>query len=229
MLNDWRRAVNGVHDMGGMHGFGPIDREAHESAEWVARVMALQNLTMRQEIFNLDEFRYGIEQMAPAQYLRASYFERWLATLEYNLIKHGVLSRDELDSRIAHFRQHPDVDLPQPTSVVHPQPAPRTPSEPTVPTILPRFAVGDRVVTRNEHPAHHTRLPRYARGKRGVINMVHGPEVFADTNAHGLGENPQVVYNVRFDAHELWGNSAEPRQTVAIDLWESYLEEASDE
>jgi nitrile hydratase len=90
--------------------------------------------------------------------------------------------------------------------------------------LAPRFAVGDAVVTRNVHPSQHTRLPRYARGKRGVVQLVHGPQVFPDTSAHGLGDNPQVLYNVRFEARELWGESAEPRQEVAIDLWESYLE-----
>jgi nitrile hydratase len=94
--------------------------------------------------------------------------------------------------------------------------------------IRPRFAVGDAIITRNNHPRGHTRLPRYTRGKRGVINLVHGPEIFPDSNAHGRGQNPQVVYNVRFDARELWGESAEPRQTLSIDLWESYLEPAPD-
>ncbi|MBA2278361.1 MAG: nitrile hydratase subunit beta, partial [Chloroflexia bacterium] len=89
-------------------------------------------------------------------------------------------------------------------------------------------AVGDAVVVRNVHPTGHTRVPRYVRGKRGAIHLVHGPEIFADTNAHGLGEHPQVVYNVRFDARELWGASAEPRQTLSIDLWESYLDAAPD-
>jgi nitrile hydratase len=84
--------------------------------------------------------------------------------------------------------------------------------------------VGDAVVTRNVHPTGHTRLPRYARGKRGVIERLHGPHVFPDANAHGLGEQPQPLYTVRFEARELWGESAEPRQTVTLDLWDSYLE-----
>ena len=83
------------------------------------------------------------------------------------------------------------------------------------------------MVTRNTHPLGHTRLPRYARSKRGVIQRLHGPQIFPDTNALGLGENPQPLYNVRFDAHELWGESAESRQTVSLDLWESYLEPAA--
>ena len=93
-----------------------------------------------------------------------------------------------------------------------------------MPSPPPRFAVGDAVVARNIHPAGHTRLARYVRDKRGVVNLVHPPELLPDTNAHGLGKHMQVVYNVRFDARELWGSSAESRQTVSIDLWDSYLD-----
>lgn len=220
--------MNGVHDMGGMHGFGPVVREENEPlfhAEWEARVRAMMYATVGR-VFNLDEFRYGIEQMPPADYLRSSYFERWLATVEYNLIEKGVLTSAELDARTALLQQQPDATLPSPGSAESPwRDAPAIPYGP-IPEIAPRFAVGDAVVTRNQHPTGHTRLPRYTRGKRGVIYLVHGPEVFADTNAHGLGEQPQVVYSVRFAARELWGDAAEPDGTLNIDLWESYLEPA---
>jgi nitrile hydratase len=83
--------------------------------------------------------------------------------------------------------------------------------------------VGAAVVTRNIHPSGHTRLPRYARGKLGAIAAHRGCHVFPDANAHGLGEQPQHVYGVRFDAGELWGEAAEPNQRVYLDLWESYL------
>ncbi|HYK25984.1 MAG TPA: SH3-like domain-containing protein [Steroidobacteraceae bacterium] len=88
----------------------------------------------------------------------------------------------------------------------------------------PRFKVGERVVARNIHPLGHTRLPRYARGKRGVVERHHGGFVFADTRAHGLGDQPQHLYNVRFEARELWGADASERDGVYLDLWESYLE-----
>ena len=105
-----------------------------------------------------------------------------------------------------------------------PQASPQPPAGYRRPaTVPPRFSAGDRVLTRNVHPKGHTRLPRYARGKRGVIDRVHGVFVFADTHAHGQGEHPQPVYSVRFDARELWGESAEPHQQVHVDLWESYL------
>jgi len=209
-----------------MHGFGPVEREANEPrfhAAWEARVLALVMVAREDHgYYTIDASRYGIERMAAADYLRASYYERWLASLEYNLVHQGLLTPDEVDTRVAFLRQHPDDDPPAASPLPLPPRAP-DPPRPAAPA-APRFAVGDAVVTRNVHPVGHTRLPRYARGKRGVIRIVHGPQIFPDTNAHGLGENPQILYNVRFEARELWGDSAEPRQTVALDLWDSYLQ-----
>jgi nitrile hydratase beta subunit len=217
--------MNGVHDLGGMHGFGPIEREVDEPlfhAAWEARVRALATLVRGQGYYTIDAFRYGIERMTPAEYLRASYFERWLASTEYNLIQEGLLTGAELDARIALLHQDPDA-VPRQGAMAGPPPTPREqPLSPPPPAS--RFAVGDPVVTRNVHPKGHTRLPRYARGKRGAIQRLHGAQTFPDTNAHGLGEQPQPLYSVRFDARELWGESAEPKQTVDLDLWESYLE-----
>jgi nitrile hydratase beta subunit len=220
--------MNGVHDMGGMHGFGPIAREEHETrshAEWEARVRAIAGLAIEERYFNLDAFRYGIERMEPAHYLRAPYYERWLASVERNLIEAGLLTGDELDARTALLRQQPDATFPRTGDAEPPRSEPQEHPDPSPPP-APRFAVGDAIVTRNVHPTGHTRLPRYARGKRGVIQLMHGPQIFPDTHAVGLGEQPQVLYSVRFDGRELWGDSAEPSQTVALDLWESYLEPA---
>lgn len=218
--------MNGVHDLGGMHGFGPIERESNEPrfhAAWEARVRALMMLSVGRNYFNLDAFRYGMERLEPAHYLRAPYFERWLASGEANLIEGGFLSLDELNTRTELLRQHPETTF---------SPGPAEPRqrvmeerpEPAQAPPRPRFVVGDLVVTRNVHPTGHTRLPRYARGKAGVIGRVYGPQIFPDTNAHGLGEQPQTLYNVRFDGRELWGESAEPDQVLTLDLWDSYLE-----
>jgi nitrile hydratase len=87
-----------------------------------------------------------------------------------------------------------------------------------------RFAVGDAVRTHGHVPPHHTRLPGYARGKRGVVARVHGAHVFADSNAQGLGEAPQWLYSVVFSGAELWGDAAQPGLSVAIDAWEPYLQ-----
>ncbi len=217
--------MNGVHDMGGMHGFGPIVREENEPlfhAAWEARVRAMVVVARSRGYFNIDASRYGIERMDPAHYLRAPYFERWLASMELNLIEGGFLTGEELDTRTVLLREHPEATLPRSTAVATVPEVPEESSDSPLP--VSRFAVGDTVVTRNVHPPGHTRLPRYARGKQGIVQRLHGVQIFPDTNAHGLGENPQPLYSVQFDARELWGESAEPGQTVSLDLWESYLE-----
>jgi nitrile hydratase len=218
--------MNGVHDLGGMHGFGPIAIDPDEprfDPRWVPHVIALMSESVNEGLFNLDAFRYGIERMDPAAYLAAPYYERWLETIAYNLIHHGWIDEDELEARIAHLREHPHA--PAPPADPFARPPSRHPPEAQL-SPPPRFSVGDTVVARNVHPVGHTRLPRYARGKRGVISLVHAPELLPDANAHGPGAPLEVVYNVRFDASELWGPSAEPRQTVSIDLWERYLDPA---
>jgi nitrile hydratase len=142
-------------------------------------------------------------------------------------VEKGVVGEGELKARTEFFQARPDA--PATAALAGPAPA-RNPanldwlqSAVRDAPISPRFAPGDAVVTRNFHPPGHTRLPRYARGKRGAIHRLHGIHVFPDTNAHGLGENAQPLYSVRFDARELWGESAEPNQAVHLDLWESYL------
>ena len=224
--------MNGPHDMGGMHGFGPVVREENEPVfheDWERVVYGMQRAIRVRGLINIDESRHGIERMPPAEYLAASYYERWLASLERNLVEKGIVSREELDARIALLREHPET------------PAPRR-EDPELLSLLeaptngqalyqrdgaaPRFAGGDRVVTRNLHPLGHTRLPRYVRGKRGTIHAVRGCYVFPDTHAHGQGEQPQPMYTVAFAGEDLWGPSTEPRERVYIDLWEPYLEPA---
>lgn len=220
--------MNGVHDLGGMHGFGPIVREESEPlfhARWEAQVRAITVIARSEGYFNIDAFRYGIERMDPAHYLRAPYFERWLASTERNFLERGFLTSDELDERTEYLRRHPEADRPRGAATA---PTPEPPDERANPQLpASQFAVGDAVIARNIHSSGHTRLPRYARGKRGIVQRLHGSQIFPDTNALGLGENPQPLYSVCFDARELWGDSAEPRQSVSLDLWESYLEPAS--
>jgi nitrile hydratase subunit beta len=220
--------MNGAHDMGGMHGFGPVEHEENEPlfhAPWERDVLALmQAVRGRHQFFNIDEMRRGIEQMPPGDYLGASYYERWLSSMERLLIEKGVLDGAEIEKRTEHFRASPDAPLPSAAPVA----VAERPSERAHPYrregAPPRFKAGDRVVTRNTHPLHHTRLPRYVRGKRGVIERVHGVFVLPDTHAHGRGECPEPLYSVRFAARDLWGQSAEPNEHVNIDLWERYLE-----
>ena len=220
--------MNGVHDMGGMHGFGRIVREENEPvfhADWEAHVRAMMTEVRSRGYFNIDASRHGIERMEPAHYLRASYYERWLASTELNFLENGFLTSDELDDRTEYFRRHPEAIRPGGVATAAPREAPN--ERANSPQPASQFAVGDAVITHNIHSPGHTRLPRYARGKRGIVQRLHGTQIFPDTNALGLGENPQPLYSVRFDADELWGDSAEPHQIVSLDLWESYLEPAS--
>ncbi|HEX4994734.1 MAG TPA: nitrile hydratase subunit beta [Methylomirabilota bacterium] len=222
--------MDGVHDLGGMQGFGPVEREENEPtfhAAWEAVVLAMQHAGRARGLFNIDEFRHGIERMAPAHYLSATYYEKWLEGITRLLVEKGVVGAEELATRRTFFEDKPDAPAAAPLS--GPPPArgasnPRWAQDFIRETgATPRFAPGDPVRTREMHPHGHTRLPRYARGKRGVIHLCHGVHVFPDTNAHGRGEQPQPLYSVRFDARVLWGESAEPNQVVHIDLWESYL------
>jgi len=223
--------MNGVHDLGGMHGFGPVEREPDEPvfhADWERVMVAIQRDGLGRGVYNLDEFRHGIERMDPAHYLTSSYYEHWLDGITRLLLEKGVIAPDELEARAAYFAEHADAPATAPIAAPLPEPRPRLPRE-TLSSIRPqvappRFAVGDPVLTRHDAPRGHTRLPRYARGKRGEIAALHGTHVFPDSHAHGGGEQPQPLYSVRFDGHELWGDAAEPGQVVYIDMWESYLE-----
>jgi nitrile hydratase len=224
--------MNGIHDLGGMHGFGPVEREANEPpfhAPWEAAVVAISNAVRGKGLINIDEFRHGIERMDPAHYLNSSYFEHWLDGITRLMIEKGVVTAEEMDRRTVFFEEGPDQPA---TAALGAAPVETVPAR-TGPrgvvregTAPPRFAPGDAVVTRTIHPHGHTRLPRYARGKRGVIAALHGVHVFPDANAHGQGEQPQPIYSVRFAASELWGPSAEPNQVVFLDMWESYLSPA---
>ena len=223
--------MNGVHDMGGTHGFGPIrprenDEPFHDP--WERRVHAMVGVVRTQGVYNIDESRHGIERMPPAAYLGSGYFERWLSSLERNLVDKGVLTKEEIEARTAELARNPKAEL---ACCEDPALAERVVRERLARGGLPepgpsRFEPGDRVVTRNTHPIGHTRLPRYARGKQGEIDRFHGIDTLPDANAHGKGPSPEPLYSVRFEASELWGDSAAPRQKVYIDLWESYLEPA---
>jgi nitrile hydratase subunit beta len=226
--------MNGVHDLGGMDGFGPVVPEKDEPvfhAAWEARVFALNLLGPGRTPIPVDALRHRIERLDPVRYLASSYYERWLAAMAEAIIDAGTLTPDEIDARIRELEAEPDRAMPHLENPAHVEGivAALRAGAPVVRKIRKpaRFALGDRVVTRNLNPLGHTRLPRYARGKRGVIVLHHGAHVFPDTNAHGLGEHPQHLYTVRFTARELWGDAAEPKATVLIDLWEGYLDPSS--
>src|SRR5215213_10053681 len=183
--------MNGAHDMGGMHGFGPVVREENEPIfheAWERTVFGINRAIRARGLINIDESRHGIERMPPGEYLAASYYERWLSSLERVLVEKGIVTEDELASRIEQLRGQAETprlqrDDPELERLLTAGPTQRTLYQREGPA--PRFGVGDRVRTRNTHPTGHTRLPRYARGKLGTVQAVRGTFVFPDTHAHG--------------------------------------------
>jgi nitrile hydratase beta subunit len=219
--------MNGVHDMGGMHGMGPIQREKNEPvfhAPWESRVFALSRALGAWRKWNLDASRHSREVIPPAEYLRMSYYEKWFTALTEQVIDSGLATRAEIDSgkpARGSTKAVPPLTADKVPSLV----ANGAPANRNVPA-APRFKAGQRVRARNMHPVGHTRLVRYARGKQGTIERDHGIFVFPDSNAQFQGEKPQHVYSVRFAARELWGDQASPRDAVYIDMWDDYLEPA---
>jgi nitrile hydratase subunit beta len=217
--------MNGVHDMGGQHGMGPVQYEKNEPvfhAPWEGRVWALNRATGALRKWNLDAFRHDIELLPPVDYLRMSYYERWLTRSEASVVKYGLVTREEMETGKAapgSTKATPALTLATSSRWLN-----RGIASSNDPGVPPLFAVGESVRARNIHPTGHTRLPRYARGKTGIVARDHGVYIFPDTNAHFQGEKRQHVYSVRFSARELWGESASPRDSVYIDMWDDYLE-----
>jgi nitrile hydratase beta subunit len=219
--------MNGVHDMGGMHGLGPIAPEVDEPLfhePWEARALALNLAAAAWGRWNLDGSRHQRELILGPDYLRMSYYEKWIAGLEALMLRTGLVSAEELTTG----RPAPGTVRASPPLTADRVAGVLASGGPTVRDIAlaPRFVVGDSVRARNINPTGHTRLPRYARGRAGVITLSHSAHVFPDANAHGLGEQPQPLYQVRFEARELWGEAARGRSAVYLDLWEDYLEPA---
>jgi nitrile hydratase subunit beta len=220
--------MNGVHDMGGMHGMGPIQPERNEPVfheTWEGRVFALARAVGAWRKWNIDAFRHQRELLPPADYLRLSYYETWLAALTGLMVKKGLVSREELASGRA-APQAAKVSPPLTADKVAAFIAKGLPANRDL-RAAPRFRVGQQIRTRNINPVGHTRLPRYARARLGTIARSHGVFVFPDANAHFQGENPQHLYSVRFTAQELWGAQAAARDAIYLDLWEGYLEPVS--
>ncbi|UZE46851.1 nitrile hydratase subunit beta [Rhodopseudomonas sp. P2A-2r] len=219
--------MNGVHDMGGMDGFGKVEPEANEPMfhhEWESRVMAMVRAMGAAGAFNIDASRFYREMLRPDIYLSSSYYRKWLLGLEDLLVARGYVAREEI---AAGHASAPPKALSRGAFTVgdvervmirgafgRPAPAPA------------KFKAGDRVRAKNIHPVTHTRLPRYVRGHVGVIERDHGCHVFPDTAAHDAGENPQWLYTVVFDGAELWGPDGDPTLKVSIEAFEPYLDAA---
>ncbi len=209
-----------------MHGFGPVDAEPAEPAfhhEWERRVFALTLAMNATGKWNQDMVRGARESLEPVQYLSSTYYQIWFEGLRKLLVSASLADVREIADgkpraaaasgvrRLAAAQVRPMLMKGNPQNREAMAPA--------------RFKLDDAVKTKRMNPSTHTRLPRYCRDKRGVIIAVHGAHVFPDTNAIGLGEQPQWLYTVKFDAAELWGADT-TASSVCVNLWEPYLEES---
>jgi nitrile hydratase beta subunit len=220
--------MNGAQDLGGMMGFGPVVAEKDEPVfhgDWEKRALGVTLCCGALGEWNIDVSRHARETLHPADYLSSSYYEIWTKGLLKLLAARDLVSAAELAAGhslgTAKATARPALKAADvPARLASGGPCDRPLDR------APLFKAGDRVRARNIHPTGHTRLPRYARGKLGVIETCQGSFVFPDTNAHGRGEDPQWIYSVVFSGRELWGNDSDPTISVAIDLWEPYLERA---
>ena len=219
--------MNSIHDMGGMHGFGAIPIEDNEPvfhADWESKTLSMRLAMMAWRSWNIDMGRHSIERFSPAQYINMSYYERWITSLADMLIEADLVSRAEIETGQAASgleKQTPPLTADAVPVVINKgRPSSREVDTP------PGFEVGDSVRTNTDNPTGHTRLPRYARGRTGEIILNHGAHVFPDASAHGGDDAPQHLYAVRFSAMELWGANGGAKDSVILDLWESYLNAA---
>ncbi len=221
--------MDSIADMGGMQGWGPVpyepgtdDHPFHEP--WEGRAFAMTLLAInRLSGQNLDAMRHALSRLHPVDYLVDGYYGRWLNCAELMLVDSGIIAPGAIDARARRLLGEDVAEPPEPT-----------PSKPdyagTGPGSLrqvddqPRFKVGQTVRAKDIHPSGHTRLPRYVRGRTGMVQGLHPAALLPDTHAHFEGENPQHVYDVAFDSTELWGPDSESF-SLHIDLYESYLEE----
>jgi len=226
--------MNGIHDLGGMDGFTDLPADEPDGSspfhhDWEGVVEAMFLTGLARDSFTLDRFRATLERQDPAYYLTTPYYERWQTGIESLFADAGVVDRAEIRERALAFERGdasvPDTNDPEVTNevlegVTESYGSDRDPAEPA-------FAEGDRVVVKNEHPDHHTRAPRYVRGVEGEVQDHSGTHVFPDENAQGE-ERAVPLYNVRFDAADIWGEGHTDADAVRLECWEPYLRPADD-
>lgn len=221
--------MDAMHDLGGMQGFGAIDRTGEDSYvfkyDWEGRMHGIAKTMATAPDWSIDRFRHARECIDPVRYLQLSYYDQWHWAHAVMLAEAGAVTADELASGRATTPALSTLSAPKqaaaaadwlrrPVPSWRPEPAPAA------------FAVGDRVRARTLHSRGHTRLPRYVRGHVGMVVAVRGVHVLPDAHAHGDMERAEAVYAVRFRSADLWQEAAGSRDSVSLDLWESYLEPA---
>lgn len=214
--------MDGIHDMGGMHGFGPVPTTEETSFhhEWERTVFGIDRVLKAMGVYNIDEKRHAIERLDPETYVSSSYFERWLYALETLLRENTSIEVDTTTPRSEPSALDPKV---QEEILSKAEESLYSPSHFDQPPQPPKFHEGDTVRVSNHAPSGHTRCPRYVRRATGTIHTHHGTFTYPDDNAHGKS-TAQPLYSVAFDANELWENTNSPTHTIHLDLWENYLE-----
>ncbi|MFT4820297.1 MAG: nitrile hydratase beta subunit [Candidatus Azotimanducaceae bacterium] len=219
--------MDGIHDLGGKHGFGVVDRSGDATvfhSRWEAAVFAMVNAAAQAGAWhNTDQFRHAVERIDPAAYLTQGYYGRWLGGLETLLVESGLLTTAELQARLAQMggsARDRVAARPAVSTFSLGESAQGSGSQREVGQA--RFKVGEQVRTLDHSKPTHTRLPAYARGKRGTVSKIHGGWIYPDTNAQGQGECPQVLYTITFSGAELW-QEGDSKLSVSLDLFEPYL------
>ena len=220
--------MNGAHDMGGMQGFGPINAEPESEepvfhAAWESRVYGMNRALGALGQWNIDNGRFARERQHPVDYLRHTYYENWFAGIKTLLLEAGLVTQEELDTGESTGMISSELK-PRVLAVEVANQVPSRMGQVLMPDEAPqKFAIGDRVVAKNRHHSNHTREPRYLRGHVGVVHEHYGTQLFPDLKTQGIHKGGHL-YCVRFEAAELWGESANTQSAVYADLWEDYLE-----
>lgn len=207
--------MDGVHDLGGVQGFGPVQCEHNEPVwheDWEPIGYALIFLGAAElKAFTIDELRHAIERMEPRHYLASTYYERIVTGVAALFVEKGYVTRARLEAL---------------SGGRYPLALPPTSGEAARSADL-RFHPGDRVRVREAHFRGHTRVPKYVRGKPGtVLHRSAHRFPFAGSAGHGVEAKMEPTYHVCFDARDLWSDAAQ-NSSVVVDLWESYLDPLS--
>jgi nitrile hydratase len=221
--------MNGIHDLGGMDGFALRARDQGFALkeEWERLVWGMLLASARIPGLPPGAGRRYIESIPPHQYLAMPYYARFLDARERQFLDSGLVTPEEL--------ANPDgpVTMPNLAGFVPTRPEQiiqfvRQEQSGQLNVDAPAsFAVGDEVVVKNDHPAGHTRVPRYVRGHRGVVLRDHGVHLFEDAVAPGTEIGPQHLYTITFTGPELWGSRGHARDRLHVELWEIHLERAA--